>query len=72
MNLDRSILATLMQARISQARITQAESQEIAAEEWEENRQWFASNSAAEGSFLWFCQQLDLEPGAVREAITDG
>jgi hypothetical protein len=69
MNLDRTILATLMQARILQARITQAESQEIAAEEWVENMQWFASNSAAEGSFYWFCRQLDLEPDAVREAI---
>lgn len=69
MSPDRTILACVMQSRILQARVTQDESQEIAAEEWVENMQWFASNSAAEGSFYWFCRQLDLEPDAVREAI---
>ena len=32
---------------------------------------WFLSRSGDVGSFRWVCQQIDLDPGAVRKAALD-
>jgi hypothetical protein len=66
---DRDILATVFASRVSLAKKTQAEALKDAAREWEAATTWIASNSKKEGSFLWYCCEFDLDPGAVRRAI---
>lgn len=67
---DREILATVFASRVSLAKKTQAEALNDAAREWEAASTWIASNSKKEGSFLWYCCEFDLDPGAVRKALT--
>jgi hypothetical protein len=72
MNMDRSILATLMLSRCKLARMSREKAIDEADDEWFDNHKWIGSESKGEGSFHWFCDQLDLEPSAVRDAITNG
>jgi hypothetical protein len=50
---------------------TPEEVQRFALSEWERAKGWIASNSYAPGSFLWCCDQYELEPDAVRRAIKE-
>lgn len=68
MNMDRAILSSVMLARIMTAKLSLDDAMEMARGEWEADVLWITSNAKGEGSFLWFCDQLDLEPDAVREA----
>jgi len=72
MNTDRTILSSGMLARAKRARLSWEEAKNEAGEEWCSNHRWLASKAEGRGSFLWFCEQLDLEPDAVREAIAGG
>jgi hypothetical protein len=42
-----------------------------AEDEWDKTQRWVASASNKEGSFIWFCQEFDLDEGAVRRAIRE-
>jgi hypothetical protein len=42
-----------------------------AEDEWDKTQKWVASNSTKEGSFIWFCQEFDLDESAVLRAIRE-
>jgi len=44
----------------------------FAISEWQRAIAWVASSAETPGSFLWCCDQYDLEPDAVRRAIKEG
>lgn len=66
---DREILATVFASRVTLAKKPLAAALEDASREWEAATTWIASNSKKEGSFLWYCCEFDLDPGAVRKAL---
>ena len=35
----------------------------------EDARRWLAADDRGVGSFIWCCEQLDLDPGQVREVV---
>ena len=69
---DKAILQSVLQARVEQAKEKDKEKVvENALLEWHANKYWFSSEVTGRGSFLWFCDQLGLDPAAVREAISE-
>lgn len=70
MNMDRTILSSVMLARVKLAQVSREQATLEASEDWFENHVWFGSPSTKSGSFIWFCEQLDLEPSAVRASLT--
>jgi hypothetical protein len=72
LNADKSILASIMLARIHHARQSFSEAISDAEQEYDANIKWLASDNAGRGSFVWFCGELALEPDAVRDAIANG
>lgn len=69
MNADGEILASIFASRIMFAKKTREEAIEEAGVEWDKTQKWVASSSQREGSFLWMCDEFDLDPGAVRREI---
>jgi hypothetical protein len=68
---DRDVLASVFAARVTTAKKTE---EEVAAEailELKKALAWIKSSSKAEGSFLWFCDEFDLDPAVVRKAIQE-
>jgi hypothetical protein len=68
-NPDREVLQAVFSARIELLTQSLKQAREDAATEWVRARAWMASDSRKQGSFIWYCQELDLEPDAVRKSI---
>ena len=68
---DKEVLAATFAARVRLAKLTEEEAAVQAREEWLKTQKWVASTSQKEGSFLWFCDEFDLDAGAVRRAIQE-
>lgn len=68
---DRETLAAIFASRVSLAKRTEDEAAADARLEHQKTLKWVESPAKKEGSFLWFCDEFDLDPGAVRKAITE-
>lgn len=71
MKADREILAAIFASRVKLAKKTMEEVAADAAEDYRKTLLWTKSPSQKEGSFLWFCDEFDLDAGAVRKAIQE-
>lgn len=69
--IDRETLAAIFASRVSLAKRTEDEAAQDARTEHQKTMIWLASNSKAEGSFLWMCGEFELEGSAVRRAIAE-
>jgi hypothetical protein len=68
---DKEVLAAVFAARVQLAKKTEVEVVSEARREYATCVVWVNSNSQKEKSFLWFCDEFDLDPGAVRRAIQE-
>lgn len=68
---DREILASIFASRVSLAKKTEDEAAEEARTEHRKALAWVKSPATREKSFLWFCDEFDVEPSAVRRAIQE-
>jgi len=68
---DANVLRAVFAARVSLAKLTKAEAVAHAEDEWEKTQRWVMSNSTKEASFIWFCQEFDLDESAVLRAIRE-
>lgn len=68
---DRETLAAIFASRVSLAKKTEDEAVNDARLEWKKTQAWIKSSSQKEGSFLWFADEFDMEPSAVRRAIEE-
>ena len=66
---DRETLAAIFTARVSLCKRTADEAADEARAERLRCIAWVKSNKTGEGSFLWFADEFDLAPDAVRKAI---
>ena len=71
MSIDTEILAATFASRVRLAKLTAHEAIAQAEQEWQKTQAWVASASQKEGSFLWFCDEFDLDASAVRRAIKE-
>lgn len=71
MSVDTEVLAATFAARCQLAKKTEEEAMAEAVLELRKTVAWIASASQKEGTFLWFCDEFDLDPGAVRRAIAE-
>lgn len=69
---DREVLSAIFAARLSLIQKTEDEAAEEARVLRRRAIMWFSNNSQVVGSFMWFCDKLDLEAGAVRRAVKEG
>lgn len=68
---DNRVLAATFAARVQLAKKTAHEAIQEAETEWQKTQAWVMSESRKEGSFLWYCTEFELDPGAVRRAIRE-
>lgn len=68
---DRDVLAAVFASRVALAKRTEEEAAADARIEHQRCSAWIASSSQKEKSFVWFCDQFDLDAGAVRRAILE-
>ena len=68
---DRETLAAIFASRVSLAKKTEDQAAEDARVEHRKTIRWLASNGTKDGSFLFFCEEFDLAPDAVRRAIAE-
>lgn len=68
---DRETLAAIFASRVGLAKKTEEEAAENARLEHYKTALWVKSSSKKEGSFLWFCDEFELDAGAVRRAIAE-
>lgn len=68
---DREVLAAVFASRVGLAKKTAEEAAAEAVAEHTRCLAWIASSSQKEKSFLWFCDEFDLDAGAVRRAIQE-
>jgi hypothetical protein len=68
---DKEVLAAVFAARVSLAKKTREQVIEEAILEWERTLLWISSASQKEQSFIWFCDEFDLDASAVRRAIEE-
>jgi len=71
MNQDAEILGAVFAARVMLAKKTPEQVIHEAITEFTRTLAWVASNSKKEHSFMWYCDEFDLDPGAVRKAIKE-
>lgn len=69
MDVDREVLAAIFASRIALAKKTLDQAVDDAKVEHRKAVAWLKSDSTKERSFLWYCEEFDLDPGAVRRAI---
>lgn len=69
--MDREVLASIFASRVSLAKKTEDQAAADARVEHQKTAKWIASPSKVNGSFLWFCDEFDLDPGAVRKAVAE-
>lgn len=70
-DMDLDVLRAIFASRVRLAKMTEEEAITSARSEWTENQAWIKSNSQQEKSFVWMCDEFDLEPDAVRRAIKE-
>ena len=70
-DVDSQVLAATFAARVRLAKEPLEDMLVKAQAEWERTQKWVVSESKKPGSFLWFCDEFDLEPSAVRRAIRE-
>ena len=70
-DIDRETLASIFASRVSLAKRTEDQAAEDARTEHRKTIKWVSSPAVKEGSFLWFCDEFDLDAGAVRRAIAE-
>ena len=68
---DRETLAAIFASRVSLAKRTEDEAAADARVEHQKTVRWIASPAKADKSFLWFCDEFELAPDAVRKAIAE-
>ena len=68
---DRDTLAAIFASRVSLAKRTEEEAVEDARREWHKTVAWVKSSAVKQGSFLWCCDEFDLNASAVRRAIDE-
>ena len=68
---DTRVLAATFAARVQLAKLPVHEAIQQAETEWQKTQAWVRSESRKEGSFLWYCDEFELDPGAVRRAIQE-
>ncbi len=66
---DRTILSSLFLSRFDLYSMNLKDAVQEAKLEWHKNRRWFRSNDTGEGSFIWVCDQLDIDPAVVRDKL---
>jgi hypothetical protein len=66
---DRNMLQVLFLNRFELYAMTLRQAADDAKQEWHKNRRWFRSNSTDTGSFLWLCEQIDIDPAVVRDRL---
>jgi hypothetical protein len=71
MDADHDTLAIIFRSRVMLAKKTEDEAAEDAREEHRRTLRWIESTATREGSFLWLCDEFDLEPTAVRRGIQE-
>lgn len=71
MSVDKQVLRAVFASRVALAKLTAHEAILQAEAEWQKTQLWAASNSQREGSFLWFCDEFELDASAVRRAIKE-
>jgi hypothetical protein len=64
---DKQVLSATFAARVQLAKLDEVE----AVDQWQKTQRWVLSESHREGSFLWFCDEFDLDASAVRRAIKE-
>lgn len=69
--MDRETLAAVFASRVALAKRTPEQAQADALLEHQRTEAWVKSPSTKEASFLWFCDEFDLDAGAVRKAIRE-
>ena len=69
--IDRETLSAIFASRVSLAKRTEEQAVDDARAEHRKSVKWVASPATKEGSFLWFCDEFDLDAGAVRRAIAE-
>ncbi len=72
MEVDREVLAAVFASRVALARKTEDQAAEDARADHKKTVAWVKSEAKKERSFLWFCDEFDLEPSAVRREIEKG
>jgi hypothetical protein len=70
-DVDIDVLRSIFKSRCQLAKKTPEEVTEDALRELDMALAWIKSNTTREGSFLWMCDEFDLEPSAVRRAIQE-
>jgi hypothetical protein len=68
---DKQVLAATFAARVSLAKLSEEEAVADCRLEWQRTQKWVLSTSMRPGSFLWLCDEFDLDAGAVRRAIKE-
>jgi hypothetical protein len=68
---DYEILASTFASRVQLAKMSEGEAVEEARVDFRKAIAWVDSPSKAAGSFLWFCEELNQDPAAVRRAIKE-
>lgn len=71
MDVDLDVLRSIFASRVQLAKRTEEEAGEDAKLEWRRCQAWVKSSSTKEGSFIWLCEEFDLEVTAVRRAIVE-
>ena len=66
---DRDTLAAIFASRVSLAKKTEEQAVADARLEWQRTQAWVKSPATKRGSFVWCCEEFDLELSAVRRAI---
>ena len=71
MSVDKQVLRAVFASRVQLAKLTAHEAIQQAETEWQKTQLWVASNSEKEGSFRWYCDEFEMDAGAVRRAIKE-
>ena len=69
--IDRETLSAIFASRVKLAKKSLDQAREDATLEYHRTQEWVKSNSQKEGSFLWMCDEFDLDASAVRRAIRE-
>ena len=68
---DKEVLAAVFASRVGLAKKSEEEAVADARLEHQRTIAWIASNSEKEKSFVWFCDEFDLDADTVRRAIRE-
>ena len=68
---DCEVLAAVFASRVALAKKTEEQAVEDARREHRATLLWIGSGSQKERSFLWYCDEFELDAGAVRRAIRE-